>query len=103
MFGIELASFACTDDFFRVAQGCWLVKSQSERLSDQGAWRSMVSADPGMYLEKELLALGNGDALHENANLRRAALVEFAVDYNERLGPSGDATGNIVILGEDLM
>ena len=37
--------------------------------SDQGAWHSVVSTDPGVYLEKELLAMGNGDALHENASL----------------------------------
>ena len=69
LFGIELAPFACTDDVFRVAQGCWQVKSLSECLFDQGAWRSVVSVDPGVYLEKELLDLGNGDALHENASL----------------------------------
>ena len=69
MLGIELAAFAGTDDVLRVEQGCWLVKSLPESLSDQGAWSSMVSADPGVYLEKVLLALGNGDALHENASL----------------------------------
>ena len=37
--------------------------------SDQGAWHSVVSTDPGVYLEKELLALGNGDAFHVNASL----------------------------------
>ena len=69
LFGVELASFACTDDVLRVAQGCWPVKSLSECLSDQGVWHNVVSTDPGVYLEEELLALGNGDALHENANL----------------------------------
>jgi hypothetical protein len=68
LFGIKLAVFARADDFFRVAQCCWLVKSLSESFSDQGAWCSVVSADFGVYLEKELLALGNGDALHENAS-----------------------------------
>ena len=69
MFGVELAAFACTDDVFHVAQGCWPVKSLSECLSDQGAWRSVVFTDPDVYLEKELLALGNRDAFHENASL----------------------------------
>ena len=69
LFGVELVAFACTDDVFRVAQGCWPVKSLSESLSDQGAWHSVVFADPGLYLKKELLALGNGDAFHENADL----------------------------------
>ena len=69
LLGVELAAFACANDVFRVAQGCWLVKSLSEGLSDQRAWCSVVSANPGVYLEKELLALGNGDAFHENASL----------------------------------
>jgi hypothetical protein len=68
LFGVKLAAFTCTDDFLRVAQCCWPVKSLSESFSDQGAWCSVVSANPGMYLEKELLALGSGDALHENAS-----------------------------------
>ena len=49
----------------------------------------MVSADPGMYLEKKLLALGNGDALHENASFRGTTFVELAVDYSEGFGSSG--------------
>ena len=86
LFEVKLAAFACTDNFFRVAQCCWPVKSLSESFSDQGAWCSMVSADPGMYLEKKLLALGNGDALHENASFGGAAFVELAVDYSEGFG-----------------
>jgi len=68
LFAVELAAFACADDFFHVAQCCWPVKSLSESFSIQGAWRNVVSADPSVYLEKELLALGNGDALRENAS-----------------------------------
>ena len=45
----------------------------------------MVSADPGVYLKKKFLALGNGDALHENASFRGAAFVELVVDYSEVL------------------
>ena len=103
MFGVKLAAFACTDDFFRVAQCCWPVKSLSESFSHQGAWRSVVSADPGVYLEKELLALGNGDALHENASFLGAAFVELAVDYSEGFGSSGYSTSCVAILGEDFV
>ena len=103
LFGVKLAAFACTDDFFRVAQCCWPVKSLSESFSDQGAWHNVVSADPGVYLEMELLALGNRDALHENASFGGAAFVELAVDYNERFGSSGYPAGCIAFLGEDLM
>ena len=62
-----------------------------------------MSADPGVYLEKKLLALGNGDALHENASFGGAAFVELAVDYGEGLGQSGDATSCVAILREDFM
>ena len=83
LFGVKLAAFACTDDFFRFAQCCWPVKSLSESFSDQGAWRSVVSVDPGVYLKKEHLALGNGDALHENASFGGVAFVKLAVDRGE--------------------
>ena len=66
---VELAAFACVDDFFSVARCCWPVESLLESFSVQGAWCSMVSADPGVHLEKKLLALGNGDAFHENASV----------------------------------
>jgi hypothetical protein len=103
LFGVKLVAFAFTDNFFRIAQCCWPVKSLSESFSDQGAWRSVVSADPGVYLEKELLALGNRDALHENASLGGAAFVEFGVDYNEGFGSSGYPTGCIAFLREDFV
>ena len=69
LFCVELAVFACTDDFLPCCVGLLASKSLSESFSDQGAWCSVVSADPGVYLEKELLGLGNGDAFHENASL----------------------------------
>ena len=62
-----------------------------------------MSADPGMYLEEELLALGNGDALHENASLWGATLVELAVDYCEGFGSSGNPAGCVAVLREDFM
>ena len=63
----------------------------------------MVSVDPGVYLEKKLLALGNGDALHENASFGGAALVELAVDHSEDFGSSGYPTGCVAFLGEDFV
>ena len=63
----------------------------------------MVSTDPGVYLEKKLLSLGNEDALHENASFRGAALVELAVDYSEGFGSSGYPAGCIAFLEEDFM
>ena len=63
----------------------------------------MVSADPGVYLEKKLLALGNGDALHENAGFRGAAFVELVVDYSEGFGPLGYLVGCVAFLWEDFV
>ena len=63
----------------------------------------MVSTDPSVYLEKKFLALGNGDALHENASFRGAAFVELAVDHGERFGSSGDPASCVVFLRKDFM
>ena len=63
----------------------------------------MVFTDPDVYLEKELLALGNGYALHENASLRGTTLVELTVDYGEGFGLSGYPAGCVLFLGEDFM
>ena len=59
-----------------------------------------MSADPGVYLEKELLALGNGDAFHENANFGGTVFVEFAVDHGECFGSSGDPASCVAFLRE---
>jgi hypothetical protein len=75
----------------------------SESFSDEGAWCSVVSADSGVYLEKKLLALGNGDALHENAGFGGAAFVELTVDYSEGFGSSGYPVGCIAFLWEDFV
>ena len=103
LFCIELAVLGCADNFLCVVQGRRPVETLSEGFSDQGAWCSMVSADPGVYLEKELLALGNGDAFHENASLRGAAFVELAVDYCEGFGSSGYSAGCVAVLREDFV
>ena len=63
----------------------------------------MVSADPSVYLEKELLVLGNGDALHENASFRGAAFVELAVDHGECFGSSGYPARCVAFLREDFV
>ena len=61
-----------------------------------------MSADPGVYLKK-FLALGNGDALHENASFRGAACVELAVDYSEGFGSPVYPEGCIAFLREDFV
>jgi hypothetical protein len=67
LFGVELAALACADNFLCVAQGHRLVETLSEGFSNQGAWCSVVSIDHSVY-KKKFLALGNGDAFHENAS-----------------------------------
>ena len=62
-----------------------------------------MSTNSGVYLKKKFLALGNRDALHENASLRGASFVEFAVDYSKGFGSSGYPTGCVVFLGEDFV
>jgi hypothetical protein len=62
-----------------------------------------VSTNSGVYLKKKFLALGNRDALHENANFRRAAFVDLAVDDGECFGLSGDPASCVVFLREDLV
>ena len=63
----------------------------------------MVSANPGVYLKKKFLALGNGNALHDNASFRRAAFVELVINDDECFGLSGDPASCVVFLWEDLM
>ena len=61
-----------------------------------------MSADPGVYLKK-FLALGNGDALHEDASFRGAAFVELAVDHGECFVSSGDPASCVAFLWEDFV
>jgi len=63
----------------------------------------VVSTNSGVYLKKKFLALGNRDALHENADFRRAAFVDLAVDDGECFDLLGDPAGCVVFLREDLV
>ena len=51
----------------------------------------MMSVDPSMDLEEELLPLVGGDALHEYP--RWTPFVEFVTECNEGLGTSSDLSG----------
>ena len=62
-----------------------------------------MSADPCVYLEKKLLALGNGDALHEKASFRGAAFVELAVNDGKCFGSSSDPVSCVEFIREDLV
>jgi len=63
----------------------------------------MASTDPGVYLKKKFLALGNENALHENSSFRGASFVKLAVDHGEGFGSSGYPAGCVALLGEDFV
>ena len=63
----------------------------------------MVSTDPDVYLKKKFLALGNGNALHENASFGRAAFVELAVNDGKCFGSSSDPASCVEFIREDLV
>ena len=56
--------------------------------SDQQPWGHVMSVDPGVDLEKELLPLVGRDALHEYP--RWTPFVEFITDHDEGLGASSN-------------
>ena len=62
-----------------------------------------MSTYPGVYLKKKFLALGSGDALHENASFRGAAFVELVVDHGECFGSSGYPASCVAFLREDFV
>ena len=88
--GVELAPLAGPHDLDGVGDCSWPVKALPECIAHEGARRRVVAADSGVDVPDQLLALGNGDAaLHDS---RRAMLVQFVVDHDERHGPPGDAS-----------
>ena len=62
-----------------------------------------MSIDSGVYLKKKFLALGNGNALHENASFGQATFVELAVNDGKCFGSSGDPASCVEFLREDLV
>ena len=59
--------------------------------SDQQPWVRVMSANPGMDLEEELLPLVGGDALHEHP--RWTPFVEFVTEHDGGLGTLSDPSG----------
>jgi len=62
---VELASLTPGDDLLCLSQHSGLVKNLSKGFFDQRPRGHVMSADSGMDLEEELLALVGRDALHE--------------------------------------
>ena len=63
---VELASFKPADDLLCISQHGGPVKTLAKGFSDQRPWGHMMSTNPSMDLEEELLPLVGGDALHEH-------------------------------------
>ena len=59
--------------------------------SNQQPWGRVMSANPSMDLEEELLPLVGGDALHEHP--RWTLFVDFVTERDEGLGASSDPSG----------
>ena len=69
--------------------------------SDQRPWGRVISVDPGMDLEEELLPLVGRDALHEHP--RWTLFVEFITEHDEGLGASSDPLGSSPFEWENLL
>ena len=67
----------------------------------QRPWGRMMSVDPGMDLEEELLPLVGRDALHEHPGW--TLFVEFITERDEGLGVSSDPLGLSPFRREDLL
>ena len=59
---IELATLAGPHNVGGVSDGGGPVKALPERVTHEGAWRSVMAADASMDVADQLLALGDGDA-----------------------------------------
>jgi hypothetical protein len=52
--GIELASFAGTDDLTGISDHSGLVKAQTKRVAHESAWHRVVAAHARVNIPKEL-------------------------------------------------
>ena len=73
------------------------VKALTKRITHEGARRGVVTADAGVDVPNQLLALGNGNASLQDA--RGTTLVQLVVDQDETLGPPRNAPRLSVVRG----
>ena len=88
---VELASFTPMDHLLCISQRSDPVKTLAKCFPDQRPWGRVMSVDPGMDLEEELLPLVGGDALHEYP--RWTPFVDFVTERDKGLGASSDLSG----------
>ena len=75
---VELATLACPHDVGSVGDRGGPVKTLSKCVTHEGARRGVVAADASVDVADQLLALGDGDALLQNA--RGTVLVQLVID-----------------------
>ena len=73
LLGVKLAALAGPHDIGGIGDRGGLVKALPKCVAHEGVWRSVVTADPGIDVPDQLLALGDRDATLQNA--RRTALI----------------------------
>jgi hypothetical protein len=89
--GVELAPFAGAHDLVGVGDYGGPIEALAERIAHESAKRPVVATHIRVDVSNKLVTMGDGDAPLQDA--RRGALVQLAVDYGERLGLPGDASG----------
>ena len=81
---VVLAPFVGAYDLLGVGYRGRPVEALSERVSDQGSRRGMVTTDPTVDIAQQPLPLFDGDAVQRDPSV--ASLVEFILDKDKRLG-----------------
>ena len=79
----------------------WASKNLGESFSDQWTRGHVMSADPVMDLEEELLPLVGGDALHEHP--RWTPFVEFITECDEGLARRAIHRASVLLGGRTFL
>ena len=77
------------------------IEALSERVSDQGSRRGMVTADPTMDHAQQTLPVFNGDAAVYDPSV--ASLVEFALNKDKGLGDTRELSRLHLVRRQRLM
>ena len=81
---VVLTPFVGAHDLLGVGHRSRLVEALSERVSNQGSRRGMLTTDPTMDITQQTLPLFKGDAVQQDLSV--ASLVEFTLHKNKGLG-----------------
>ena len=84
LLSIVLTPFVGTHDMFSVGYRGRPVEALSERISDQGSRRGMVTVDPTVDVAQQPLPLFDGDAVLQDPCV--ASPIELVLNKNKGLG-----------------